>query len=141
MTVLDRVEARRLPELLALFAHAWWAASRDDASISLMLEGSTVIVALVDDPSEQLVAFARAITDGAFLAVVLDVIVAPRHRGLGLGGRLMQEILARPELANVDSVELVCQPDVAAFYRRVGFTTEVGHSILMRRTANPLLAP
>lgn len=65
--------------------------------------------------------------------------MAPDVRGTGLGARLMDELLARPELANVDSIELVCQPELVAFYRRWGFTDSVGRSPLMRRTTNPLL--
>jgi hypothetical protein len=52
----------------------------------------------------------------------------------------MDEILSRPELANVESIELVCQPDLVGFYRRWGFTDAVGQSLLMRRTANPSLS-
>jgi predicted GNAT family N-acyltransferase len=72
---------------------------------------------------------------------VLDVIVDPADRGSGLGARLMDELLARPELAKVESVELVCQPELVGFYRRWGFTDSVGRSMLMRRTSNPLLTP
>jgi predicted GNAT family N-acyltransferase len=103
-----------------------------------MLDGSDVVVGLVDSASDRLVGFARAITDRSFLAVVLDVIVAPDVRGTGLGARLMDELLARPELADVESIEVVCQPELIAFYRRWGFTDSVGRSLLMRRT-NPLL--
>jgi predicted GNAT family N-acyltransferase len=110
-------------------------------AIERMLEGSDVVAGLVDRASDQLVGFARAITDGTFLALVLDVIVAPAFRGSGLGARLMDELLARPELADVDSIELVCQPELVAFYRRWGFTDSVGRSLLMRRTSNPMLGP
>src|SRR5436189_3576352 len=85
------------------------------------------------------VGFARAITDGVFLAVVLDVIVAPDVRGVGHGARVMDELLARPELAGVESIELVCQHELIEFYRRWGFTDRVGQSLLMRRSNNPLL--
>jgi len=85
------------------------------------------------------VGFARAITDGVFLAVALDDIVDTDYRGSGLGARLMDELLRRPELADVDSIELVCQPELINFYERWGFTDAVGRSLLMRRTANSLL--
>lgn len=71
---------------------------------------------------------------------MLDVVVDPAYRGTGLGARLVEELLARPELAHVDSIELVCQPELVGFYRRWGFTDEVGGSLLMRRTMNALLA-
>jgi ribosomal protein S18 acetylase RimI-like enzyme len=140
-TVIDRLDSARRDELVALFQSAWWTAERTVEAIERMLEGSDVVAGLVDRASDQLVGFARAITDGTFLAVVLDVIVAPAFRGSGLGARLMDELLARPELADVDSIELVCQPELVAFYRRWGFTDSVGRSLLMRRTSNPMLGP
>jgi hypothetical protein len=45
----------------------------------------------------------------------------------------------RPELDHIDSIELVCQPELTEFYRRWGFTDAVGTSQLMRRTSNPHL--
>jgi len=139
ITVIERVDDARRAELVALFQNAWWMAARTPEAVERMLESSEVVVGLVDSGSDRLVGFARAITDHTFLAVVLDVIVAPDLRGTGLGARLMDELLARPELADVDSIELVCQPELIAFYRRWGFTDSVGRSLLMRRTSNPLL--
>lgn len=137
MHVLDRIDARRRPELLTLFAGAWWAAERESAAVERMLAGSDVVVGLADGDTGPLIAFARAITDGAFLAVVLDVIVDPARRGMGLGSRLLAELLARPELDGVESIELVCQPELVDFYRRFGFTDAVGRSLLLRRTRPP----
>ncbi len=137
--VIDRVDGIKGDELVALFQSAWWTSGRTLEDVERMLRGTHVVVGLVDRSSDRLVGFARAITDRAFLAVVLDVIVAADLRGTGLGARLMDELLARPELADVDSIELVCQPELVAFYRRWGFSDSVGRSLLMRRTRNPLL--
>lgn len=137
--VIHAIEDARRTEVLALFQSAWWTAARSSEAVDRMIEGSDVVVGLVDSTSDRLVGFARAITDRVFLAVVLDVIVAPEARGAGNGARLMDELLARPELACVDSIELVCQPELMDFYRRWGFTDRVGQSLLMRRSNNPLL--
>jgi hypothetical protein len=51
----------------------------------------------------------------------------------------MDELLKRPELADVESIELVCQPELVGFYRRWGFTDQVGRSLLMRLTKSRLL--
>lgn len=139
ITVIDRFDDVRLDELVALFEGAWWTAARTPEAVERMLHGTDIVVGLVDRASDRLVGFARAITDRIFLAVVLDVIVAPVFRGTGLGAKLMEELLARPELLDIDSIELVCQPELIAFYRRWGFTESVGRSTLMRRTSNPLL--
>jgi ribosomal protein S18 acetylase RimI-like enzyme len=83
--------------------------------------------------------FARVLTDGVYLAVVLDVVVADDCRNNGLGGSLMEAILGHPQVSRVRSIELVCQPDLIAFYRRFGFTDQVGHSRLLRKSADPIL--
>ena len=137
--VIHAIDDARRAEVLALFQSAWWTAVRSSEAVDRMIEGSDVVVGLVDSTSDRLVGFARALTDGVFLAVVLDVVVAPDVRGVGHGTRVMDELLARPELAGVDSIELVCQPELIEFYRRWGFTDRVGQSLLMRRLSNPLL--
>jgi GNAT superfamily N-acetyltransferase len=137
--VLDEVEPDLLPSLLELFGSAWWTASRTTADVTAMLAGSDLVRCLVHRASGQVVGFARVITDNVYLAVVLDVIVAPDSRGSGLGAMLMDATVGHPRLAGVRSVELVCQPDLVPFYRRWGFTDGVGRSRLMRRTDDPLL--
>jgi hypothetical protein len=56
-----------------------------------------------------------------------------------VGAALMDAVTGDPRLVEVGSIELVCQPELFEFYRRWGFTTEVGASRLMRRTDDPLL--
>jgi GNAT superfamily N-acetyltransferase len=125
--------------LMPLFATAWWTASRTAEDVGRMLAASQVTVGLTHRLDHRLVGFARALTDGVFLAVVLDVVVAPDMRGSGLGALLLDTVLHHPMLAEVGSVELVCQPEMVPFYRRWGFTDRLGGSTLMRRTADPLL--
>ncbi|AEV85349.1 putative N-acetyltransferase [Actinoplanes sp. SE50] len=128
-----------VPRLAALFATAWWAAGRTDDEVARIVAGSDVVVAAVDRDSGRLAGFARVLTDGVALAMVLDVIVAPEHRGTGVGALVMDAVLRHPAVAAARSVELVCQPELLPFYRRWGFTDRVGRSRLMRRTADPAL--
>jgi predicted GNAT family N-acyltransferase len=104
-----------------------------------MLAASDLVLAVVHRPSGRLVGFARVLTDEVYLAVVLDVIVDSGQWGSGLGALLMDAVVGHPRLAGVASVELVCQPELMPFYRRWGFTEQVGRSRLMRRTTDPLL--
>ena len=61
------------------------------------------------------------------------MIVADAHRGKGLGEHLIKLALEHPDLARVRHFELYCLPDVEPFYKRHGFSTEVGGVRLMRR--------
>lgn len=132
-------EAAQVPQLMELFASTWWAAQRTEAEILGIVAGSDVVVTVIDRLSGRLVGFARVLTDRTYLAVILDVIVAPEVRGGGVGSTVMDAVLAHPWVADAKSVELVCQPELIPFYRRWNFTDQVGHSRLMRRTADLLL--
>jgi GNAT superfamily N-acetyltransferase len=139
VSVIREFEAARRDELVGLFQSGWWTATRDRAAVDRLIDGSDVVLGLIDLVPDRLVGFARSITDGIFVAVVLDVIVDPAHRATGLGARLMDELLAAEALKSAESIELVCQPELIAFYERWGFTNRIGRSVLMRHTANPLL--
>lgn len=128
-----------LPELMGLFASAWWTADRTADEVQRILAGSDLLVAVTDRMSGRLVGFARVLTDEVYLAVIMDVIAAADVRGVGIGTTIMDAVLGHPRLAKVRSIELVCQPELTAFYQRWGFTHDVGRSRLMRRTAEPSL--
>ncbi|MEV6106223.1 GNAT family N-acetyltransferase [Streptomyces sp. NPDC051940] len=129
----------QLPQLAALYGSTWWAADRTAADIAAMAAASDLVVTLARRFDGRLVGFARVLTDFTYVALILDVIVAPGSRGAGWGARLMTAVVERPELAGVRSLELVCQPELVGFYERWGFTAQVGRSRLMRRTDNPRL--
>jgi GNAT superfamily N-acetyltransferase len=136
VTVHRQLDPARIGDLVELFRSAWWARTRDPAEVARAVAGSDLVVALVHEPDDRLVGFARVLTDFTYLATILDVIVAPDGRGAGLGARLMDTLVGDPDLAAVRSVELVCQPDLLPFYRQWGFTDQVGRSTLMRRTTD-----
>lgn len=130
----------RLPELLELFSSQWWTRDRTAADVGRMLAGSDVVVVAVDRTQDRIVGFARVITDFTYVALILDVIVAPDFRATGIGATIMDSVVSHPRLTGVRSLELVCQPDVVGFYGRWGFTERVGQSRLMRRTTDARLA-
>jgi GNAT superfamily N-acetyltransferase len=134
------VEPGRVPQLMDLFAGEWWTAGRTVRDVEKMLAASDLVFAAVLAPADRLVGFARVLTDRAYLAVVLDVIVAADLRGRGVARMLLAAVVSHPDVAGVRSVELVCQPDLIPFYRRWGFTERVGRSLLMRRTMDRRLA-
>lgn len=68
---------------------------------------------------QELIGFARAITDGRFRAYVEDAAVLTAYRGQGIGTRLLTRL--REELAEVDLTSLFCAPALTGFYERLGF--------------------
>ena len=135
VTVRFTVDPGRLPDLLELLHSAWWMADRSSEDVARMLAESDLLVVLTDDGADRLVGFARVLTDFTYVGLLLDVVVAPESRGAGYGATLMDAVVNHPRLAQVRSLELVCQPELVPFYRRWGFTDELGGSLLMRRRA------
>jgi GNAT superfamily N-acetyltransferase len=133
------LEPERLGQLLDLYAGEWWTARRTPDGVERMLADSDAVVALVRQADDRLVGFARALTDGVYVALILDVIAATDQRRRGLGAAVVEAMLAHPRLAGVASVELTCRAGLVEFYRRFGFTDQVGGSRLMRRTEDPRL--
>jgi GNAT superfamily N-acetyltransferase len=98
-----------------------------------MLANSDLVLALIDGANDRLVGFARVLTDWRYRAYLYDVVVAPDWQGRGLGRVLMDALLADDRLAAVEMIELSCQREMVPFYRRWGFTDELGGSLRMRR--------
>jgi GNAT superfamily N-acetyltransferase len=67
------------------------------------------------------VGFARVVTDYATFAWIADVYVEPEHRGNGLGKRLVEEVLAHPELQGLRRW-MLGTADAHELYRRYGFS-------------------
>jgi GNAT superfamily N-acetyltransferase len=135
----DHVDVEQVGGLVELFGAAWWMAERTIEETQRILRESDVVVALVGSSDDRIVGFCRVLTDYVHVALVLDVVIAPEHRGSGYGAVLMDAVVHNPRLAQVRSIELVCQPELVPFYRRWGFTDQVGSSLLMRRSTDPLL--
>lgn len=127
-----------MPGVLELLSQEWWTAHRPSDVVEKSLRNSQLVF-VACSPQGSVVGAARVLTDFTYLAMVLDVMSSKAHRGEGIGAALMDAIIEHPSLQQVDSIELVCQPELQPFYARWGFTGDVGRSGLMRRTANPLL--
>lgn len=132
MRLLDRLPEHHVEELCGFYEAEWWTGDRSRPEVERMLAGSTEVVAAVGevDGEQRLLGFARSLSDGAFRTIVFDVIVAPPHRGRGIGQRVLEELLARPSLARSSGVEPMCLPEMAPFYERFGF--RVGDPALIR---------
>jgi GNAT superfamily N-acetyltransferase len=130
---VTRLSAAHAADLCALYQNEWWTRGRTLPDTLRMLEHTPIALGLEDPETGRLVAFARVLTDCVYKALILDVIVAPERRGQGLGKRLVEAIIAHPELAEVRHFELYCRPELVPFYRQWGFTDELDALQFLRR--------
>ncbi len=66
------------------------------------------------------VGFARVVTDRATFAYLGDVYVLEEHRGRGLSKRLMEVVMAHPDLQGLRRFQLLTR-DAHDLYRQFGF--------------------
>lgn len=131
--VTDHLDEEQIQQLHRMFQEEWWTTGRHLDDTRKIVHNSNVIVALCDRDTGGLLAFARILTDSVAKALILDVIVEPSQRHSGLGGHLIDPIVQHPALKNVRHLELYCLPDLVPFYRKWGFSEELGELRLMRR--------
>lgn len=112
----------------AFLTNSYWAKGRSRERVARSIENSLPFATYRD---EELVAFARVVTDEVVIAWVCDVFVLPAHRGRGLAKWLMQAMLAAPELRYVRRFALGTR-DAHGLYRQFGFS-EPRPGVLMER--------
>lgn len=106
--------------VLAMLLVSHWGGRMTRPLLERAIEHSVCISVL--SPAGQ-VGFARVVTDLATYGYLTDVIVAEDHRGRGIGGWMVETILAHPDLQGLRRIALFTR-DAPWLYRRYGFSTE-----------------
>ena len=103
----------RVKELLS---DSYWANKRTKELIEKTIENSFCYGVYSE---EEMIGFARVVTDYATMAWICDVMIDKGHRGKGLGKKLISCILETPELKNVRSA--LATKDAHGLYEQFGF--------------------
>jgi GNAT superfamily N-acetyltransferase len=114
---------------LALLQSTHWAAGMSRNALTRAIANSVCFGVYL---GSELIGFGRAVTDLATYAYWTDVVIAPEHRGRGLGRWLSECMLAHPELQGVRRVALLTR-DAADLYGQLGFAEGPGSLIYMER--------
>lgn len=118
-----RVNADVTPDqLLLLFRQTDFADNRDAAGCGRMLASTPVHVSAWE--GSDLVGYARGLTDGVYIALVLDVVVDEQHRRRGIGTALVRAIV--DQLHPVDEILLGCGEELVPFYEKLGWAQDEG---------------
>jgi GNAT superfamily N-acetyltransferase len=78
------------------------------------------------------IGFARVTTDRATFAYLADVFILPEHRGRGLSKRLMEAVLAHPDLQGLRRW-MLATADAHELYRKFGFGLLSKPELFMQR--------
>ena len=131
MEFIYELDEGQIKDLHTLYQREWWTKGRSLIDTKACVEGSQICIGIVD-VSGRLQGFSRVLTDYTFKALVFDVIVSEACRGTGLGDKLMALVMNHEQLTHVKHFELYCLPELYAFYKRWGFSSDVGDITLMR---------
>lgn len=112
---------------LALLHSTFWGAGMDPEVLDRAIANSVCFGLYRGD---DLIGFGRVVTDMATYAYWTDVVIAPEHRGKGLGLWLSECMLRHPELQRFRRVALLTR-DAQSLYERVGFAVGPGPLIYM----------
>jgi len=101
-----------------LHDEAYWSQGISRETFDRALDNSLNFTAL---RGSTIAGFARVVTDRATFAWLCDVFVLPAHRGQGVSRRLMDAVMAHPELAGLRNF-LLATRDAHGLYEKFGFT-------------------
>jgi N-acetylglutamate synthase-like GNAT family acetyltransferase len=71
--------------------------------------------------NENLVGFGRIICDGVVHALILDLIVHPDFQDKGIGGAVLEKLVAKCKEHNIHDIQLFCAKGYTGFYEKRGF--------------------
>lgn len=133
MNVIFELDKQHIQELNELYHNEWWTKGRSIKDTENCVNGSQINIGIVDE-NNSLQAYARVLTDYTFKALIFDIIVAGNQRRKGLGNKLISLIKGHEKLRQVKHFELYCLPEMFSFYKKHGFSSDVGEIKLMRLT-------
>ncbi len=113
-TVKDRLDVAAIYKYLS--ESSYWAQGRSLAVVRTSIEHSLCFGAY---RGQELVGFARVVTDHATFAWVCDVFVMEAHRGRGIGKALIATVMAHPALQGL-RLTLLATRDAHTLYQCYG---------------------
>lgn len=95
----------------------YWAAGRTIEEVQTTIDASFCFGIYV---GEKQVGFARVVTDYVVFAYLMDVFIAPDHRGRGYSSLLIKAMLDEPQLQRI-KIWRLATTDAHFLYRKFGF--------------------
>jgi predicted GNAT family N-acyltransferase len=142
LKLVQKLNDSQVFQLMDLYQHAWWTKERTIEDVREMLLHTDFIFGFITPDNEELVGFARVLSDWTYFALIFDVIVAPEYRRIGFGDQIIEAVKKHPIVAQVQNIELCCLDDMKPFYKRHGFSEGSGRMLIkQKRNVQPANQP
>lgn len=109
--------------------HSYWSPGVPRDIVARAVAGS-LCFGIYQGPQQ--VGFGRVVTDRATFGYLADVFVLEAHRGLGLGKRLVETVMAHPDLQDIRRFMLATR-DAHGLYAQFGFDALAAPARLMEK--------
>ncbi len=141
LNLVHELNEEQLIQLHNLYQLQWWSRGRTLEDVRTMVDGSSLVFALVAADSGRLVAFCRVLTDFAFRGMLHDVMVEEQARCHGVGRRLMEAVTTHPRLRRVEAIGLWCKAELVPLYQKFGFEQANANYCWMQRQGPDYTGP
>ena len=121
-----------IDHLMNLIKQTYWAPNRSKEDFLKAMEHSINFVAF--DENDNLVGYARVVTDYVTIWYLCDVIVDENYRGQGIGKMLMTSITSDERFANCSA--LLKTKDAHGLYKQFGFDNADSDRVMFRDKIN-----
>lgn len=132
--IISCLSDKHKDQLHKMFKNEWWSKNRTRSDVDAVLSGSSFVVGIVHKDTDELIGFARVLTDYFKYAYVYDVIVSSHQRGNRLGHKIIDAVINHTHLQKVKNIELTCSESMTKFYEKYGFSTNYKDTVPMRRS-------
>ncbi len=130
-TIQYTITDEQVDQLLTLSKKMWWSTDRTKEELITMLHHCIPFV-MVENQTQQLVGFARVLTDKVRYAYIFDLMAEESLHGKGIGKSIMNAIFNHHQLSSIKYFDLTCTPEMAGYYRKFGFSENMDCVIAMR---------
>ncbi|KOS69800.1 GNAT family acetyltransferase [Lysinibacillus contaminans] len=113
---------------MKLYCYVGWWEERKEQDIDKMLKQEVSVGAWKGD---ELIGFARAVSDGKFRAYIEDVVIHKEFQKLGIGTKLVSVLLE--ELSHIDVISLFCEEHLIPFYEKIDFRNSKSQFIMHKK--------
>jgi GNAT superfamily N-acetyltransferase len=118
-----------LDAICDMLSRAYWAGGRTRAMVARSLENSLVFGVYL---AGRQIGMGRVISDFTIFAYLCDVFILEEYRGMGISKKLMQTILAHPDLQGLRKMMLTTM-DAHGLYAQFGFEPLANAEIMMEK--------
>lgn len=115
-------------QLMKLMEQTYWAPERSEEDVLTTVRNSISFGAF--DEEDNLVGFARVVTDFVSIWYLCDVIVDEKHRGQGIGKMLISAVVSDERFAKASA--LLKTKDAHGLYRKYGFMDVDANRVMYR---------